>query len=104
MLIGYTPQLFACVRCAKALAAHETAFSPALGGLICRACLLDKPQAVTLSAEAVAYLRQGVMSGGEAVPLLPEQAEVSQEIETVLHQHLTARLGRELKSYAFLHL
>jgi hypothetical protein len=44
------------------------------------------------------------MSGAESVPLLPDDAEVSQEIETVLHQHLTARLGRELKSYAFLHL
>jgi DNA repair protein RecO (recombination protein O) len=104
MLIGYTPQLFACVRCAKALAAYETAFSPAIGGLVCRACMTDRQQTVILSAETLAYLRQGVMSGAESVPLLPDDAEVCQEIETVLHRHLIARLGRELKSYAFLHL
>jgi DNA repair protein RecO (recombination protein O) len=104
MLIGYTPQLFVCVRCAKDLAAYDTAFSPAMGGLVCRACTMEKRQTVTLSTEAVTYLRQGVMSGADSVPLLPDDAEVSQEIETVLHQHLTARLGRELKSYAFLHL
>lgn len=104
MLIGYTPQLFACVRCAKDLAAYETAFSPAIGGLVCRACMTDRQQTVILSAETLAYLRQGVMSDAEFAPLLPDDAEVCQEIETVLHQHLIARLGRELKSYAFLHL
>ncbi|ETX00922.1 MAG: hypothetical protein ETSY2_38155 [Candidatus Entotheonella gemina] len=104
MLIGYTPQLFACVRCARDLADYETAFSPAMGGLVCRSCMTNKQQAVTLSPQTLAYLRQGVMSGAESVPLLPDDAEVCQEIETVLHQHLTARLGRELKSYAFLHL
>ncbi len=104
MLIGYTPQLFACVRCARDLAVYETAFSPAMGGLICRACTTDKQPTVTVSAAALDYLRQGVMSGAEAVPLLPADAAVGREIETVLHQHLTARLGRELKSYAFLHL
>ena len=104
MLIGYTPELFACVRCAKDLAAYETAFSPAMGGLVCRACTTDRQHTMALRAETVAYLRQGVMSGAEAAPPLPQESEVSQEIETVLHRHLTTRLGRELKSYAFLHL
>ncbi|PON16991.1 DNA repair protein RecO [Candidatus Entotheonella serta] len=104
MLIGYTPQLFACVRCARDLAEYETAFSPAIGGLICRSCMTDKQQITTVCTEALDYLRQGVMSGAEAVPPLPDDADVCREIETVLHQHLTARLGRELKSYAFLHL
>ncbi len=104
MLIGYTPELFACVRCAKELAEYETAFSPVMGGLVCRSCMTDKQQTATLSMETLAYLRHGVMSGGEAVPLLPDDAGVCQEIEMALHQHLTTRLGRELKSYAFLHL
>lgn len=104
MLIGYTPQLFACVRCARGLATYETVFSPAMGGMVCRSCMTDTRHTMTLGVEALAYLRQGVMSGGEAVPLLPDNADVCQEIETVLHQHLTARLGRELKSYPFLHL
>lgn len=104
MLIGYTPQLFACVRCSRDLADYETAFSPAMGGLVCRSCMTDRQQTLTLSVQTLAYLRQGIMSGAESVPLLPDDVEVCQEIETVLHQHLTARLGRELKSYAFLHL
>lgn len=104
MLIGYTPQLFACVRCTRDLAESETTFSVPLGGLVCRACMTDRRQTVALCGETLTYLRQGVMNGAEAAPLLPDDAEVCREIETVLHQHLTARLGRELKSYAFLHL
>jgi DNA repair protein RecO (recombination protein O) len=104
MLIGYTPELFACVRCARDLATYETAFSPAMGGTVCRSCMTDKQQTVTLHADALAFLRRGVMSDAASVPLLPDDGAVRQEIETVLHQHLTARLGRELKSYAFLHL
>jgi DNA repair protein RecO (recombination protein O) len=103
-LIGYTPQVLGCTRCAQDTTSNETTFSPSLGGLLCRACATEQRHTLTLQPETVAYLREAVMSEADTAPLLPQAPAIRQEIEHVLHQHLTARLGRELKSYAFLHL
>jgi hypothetical protein len=40
----------------------------------------------------------------DSLPLQSLDPTAQQELEHVLHLHLTARLGHELKSYAFLHL
>jgi len=103
-LIGYTPQVFGCTRCAQDTMSDDTTFSPSLGGLLCRACAAEQRHTLTLQPETVTYLREAIMSEADAAPLLPQAPSIRQEIEHVLHQHLTARLGRELKSYAFLHL
>jgi hypothetical protein len=57
---------------------------------------------LTVTPETIAYLRH-VMAGAP-VPLLAPDTSTPQELERLLHLHLTACLGRELKSYAFLHL
>ncbi|MDH3600251.1 MAG: DNA repair protein RecO [Candidatus Tectomicrobia bacterium] len=103
-LIGYTPQVFGCARCAQDTTSDDTTFSPSLGGLLCRACVREQRHTLTLQPETVAYMREAIMSEADTAPLLPQAPSLRQEIEHVLHQHLTARLGRELKSYAFLHL
>jgi hypothetical protein len=59
---------------------------------------------VTVSPEALTYLRWALASDTPVEPLTPLAATVQQELERLLHVHLTFCLGRELKSYAFLHL
>jgi DNA repair protein RecO (recombination protein O) len=103
-LIGYTPQLFYCARCTCDIGPDETAFSPFFGGLVCPRCLGHGRQTQTLQPATLDYLRLALMGGDEATTSWPQEPSVQQEIEQVLHTHLTARLGRELKSYAFLHL
>jgi DNA repair protein RecO (recombination protein O) len=110
MLTGYTPQLLYCAHCTRDLQPHERTFSPRLGGLLCTACAATARQTFTVSPEAVAYLRHALESDALEPPLVllaataPLAATVQQELERLLHTHLTLCLGRELKSYAFLHL
>jgi DNA repair protein RecO (recombination protein O) len=102
--LGYTPQLFWCARCAREVSSQTTAFSPAFGGLVCPSCAIEVHQTLTVHPATLAYLRLVIASETETSLPLPGDPVVHQELEQVLHAHLTARLGRELKSYAFLHL
>ena len=104
MAIGYTPQLLHCARCTRDLQPHERTFSPHLGGLICQSCAPAVRQTFTVSAAALEALRQAMSSEATNMPPLQVSAAGHQELERLLHAHLTVCLGRELKSYAFLHL
>ncbi|GIX46810.1 MAG: hypothetical protein KatS3mg131_1021 [Candidatus Tectimicrobiota bacterium] len=100
-LIGYAPQLATCVRCARPLQPQDRTFSPALGGLLCTACAATAPQPLRVTPATLAALR--ALAADEA-PLPPGDTATERELERLLHAHLVARLGRELKSYPFLHL
>jgi DNA repair protein RecO (recombination protein O) len=102
--MGYTPQLLHCARCARDLQPHERAMSAQLGGLLCTSCAALVRPTVTVSATALACLRFTMTNDAAHFPSPPPGPEVQQELERVLHAHLTTCLGRELKSYAFLHL
>jgi DNA repair protein RecO (recombination protein O) len=104
MAIGYTPQLLHCARCTRDLQPHERTFSPHLGGLICQSCTTAVRPTFTVSAATLAVLRQAMASDTTHLPGLGVDPVGHQELERLLHTHLTACLGRELKSYAFLHL
>jgi hypothetical protein len=62
------------------------------------------PSNLTVSPEALTYLRRALADDATAEPATPLAGTVQQELERLLHAHLTFCLGRELKSYAFLHL
>jgi DNA repair protein RecO (recombination protein O) len=103
-VLGYTPQLFMCARCACDISSAATTFSAVLGGLVCPPCAAQVQQTLTVHPETLAYLRMVLMGDADTALPLPGHAVVHQELEQMLHAHLTACLGRELKSYAFLHL
>jgi DNA repair protein RecO (recombination protein O) len=102
--LGYTPQMVYCARCASEIRPHERTFSPLLGGLVCNACAPQVRQTVRLSPAIHAYLGAVIDSQATALPTVVLDAAEQQDLEKLLHLHLTARLGHELKSYAFLHL
>jgi len=104
MAIGYTPQLLYCAQCTRDLAAQAHTFSPRLGGLLCSTCASTARQTLTVSPETLTYLRRALTGESPVEPPTPPTATVQQELERLLHAHLTFCLGRELKSYAFLHL
>lgn len=104
MVIGYTPQLLYCAQCTRNLHADERTFSPRLGGILCTACAATVRQTLTVSRETLTYLRLALAGDSTVAPLTPLAPTAQQELEQLLHAHLTCCLGRELKSYAFLHL
>jgi DNA repair protein RecO (recombination protein O) len=103
-IMGYTPQLFYCARCAGQLRPHERTFSPTLGGLVCSACAPEVRHSMTISPATRAYLCAAIESEATTSPTMGLDATSQQELDKLLHLHLIARLGRELKSYAFLQL
>jgi DNA repair protein RecO (recombination protein O) len=104
MAIGYTPQLLYCAQCTRDLHEHERTFSPRLGGILCTACAATVRQTLTVSDEALTYLRLALVGDSSSVSSTSLTTTGQQELEQVLHAHLLYCLGRELKSYAFLHL
>jgi DNA repair protein RecO (recombination protein O) len=105
MHIGYTPQFEYCARCDRDLPSQAgSSFSPRLGGLVCASCASEVRPTLAVSSAAVAFLRRA-LGGDEACWTASDlDTAARQELEDVLHAHLVSCLGRELKSYAFLHL
>jgi len=104
MVSGYTPQLFACAHCGGDLQPHACTFSPRLGGLLCAVCAATARQTLTVSPATIACLRLALESEATEASLTRLAATEQQQLEQLLHAHLTSCLGHELKSYAFLHL
>lgn len=104
MVIGYAPQLESCAHCASDLQAHEYTFSPRLGGLLCSRCTPMARHTVSVNAATLAYLRTAMAHETPALLATDLDEAAQANLEHLLHVHLTSCLGRELKSYAFLHL
>ncbi len=102
MALGYAPQVLACARCEKSLPQDTYTFSAPAGGLVCAACTALLKQSLTVSPSTVLALRSIMAS--DTPSLTAPDATTQDELERLLHQHLTFCLGRELKSYAFLQL
>jgi DNA repair protein RecO (recombination protein O) len=103
-VIGYTPQLLSCAHCGEDVPSHGGVFSPHLGGVLCGRCAPEVRRTLRISQTTLEFLRLAVTHAASDWPSIPLGADAQQELEQVLHAHLTACLGRELKSYAFLHL
>lgn len=87
-LLGYRPELFRCVNCAKELEAESNSFSSQLGGMLCPACRLADPAAISLSVDAQKYMRTLARSGLTSVIRLvvpePLQNEVAHAVASYL--------------------
>ncbi len=99
-LLGYAPQLDACVSCDRPLAAQPTAFSAEAGGFLCDRCALPAMELVPLGAIKVLRL----MASGDLATYrrLKLDAALMASIEGVLQSQLEHHLDRRLKSLAFL--
>ena len=98
---GYALQLTDCAHCGGELPPGAGSFNARAGGLVCAACAATR-HTLKISPAACEYLR-GMMG---QIPLPEESpgAVTQQELERLLHLHLTTCLGREIKSYPFLFL
>ena len=98
---GYALQLTECAHCGGELPAGTCGYNARAGGLLCAACAATR-HTLKVGVAACDYLRG--MMGYIPLPEAPPDAAVQQELERLLHLHLTTCLGREIKSYPFLYL
>ncbi len=99
-LLGYAPQLMACVSCDRPLAAKPAAFSAEAGGFLCDKCALASMDLVPLAT--IKVLRLMASGDLDTYRRLKIDAALMNSIEGVLQSQLEHHLDRRLKSLAFL--
>ena len=100
-LLGYAPQLMACVSCERPLAAKPAAFSAEAGGFLCDRCALPSMDLVPLAT--IKVLRLMASGDLETYRRVKLDGALMASIEGVLQSQLEHHLDRRLKSLAFLH-
>jgi DNA repair protein RecO (recombination protein O) len=100
---GFRIQLDKCCLCGRAYQGEGRAvFQPDKGGIACLKCVRERAGSPGLGPISVAFL-EGLQSGW-----WPEQesldpgGNVLQELQPVLKQHIAYRIGKRLKSSAYL--
>ena len=102
-LVGYQPQLFACVGCRNQLEPEASYLSAADGGVLCPKCGSDWIGATELSVNALKVLRFLQTRGWETCRLLRLNPSTRAEIERLMNAYITYHLERKLKSVDFIH-
>jgi DNA repair protein RecO (recombination protein O) len=102
-LVGYQPQLFACVGCKSPLEPEVSYLSAADGGVLCPKCGHDWTGAMELSVNALKVLRFLQTRQWETCRLLRLNPSTRAEIERVMNVYITYHLERKLKSVDFIH-
>ena len=104
-LLGYAPELLACLSCGRKLdltrASGKPArlsFSVSLGGLVCGRCRSRATALVSLDAGALEAMRRLLRLSPQDTSALSLSAEIQQELEGTLRSYLEYRLERGLKS------
>ncbi len=97
-LLGYRPELFHCVNCARELEAVPNSFSSKLGGILCPSCRLADPSALGLSVHAQKYLRTLARSGLTAVIRLNVPESLQGEVVNALTTYIRFVAEREFSS------
>ena len=95
---GFKPRLNHCVLCGKTLGEEPPLFFDAAeGGLVCRDCRRNSEQ-ISLSPEQVRWMRRALTTGSASWVNTPD----AEAPFPVLRAYVEGRLGRRLKSGAFL--
>ncbi len=103
-LAGFRPDLYACVECGRKLYPADLAFSPGLGGVLCKGCVAVEPEAIGVSPEAVKLLRAFSERPFTEVTGIMVREPVQREISNLLERLVHYTLEREPRSRRFLNL
>ena len=99
-LLGYAPQLMACVSCETPLPAKPAAFSAEAGGFLDEKCALPSMDLVPLAV--IKVLRLMAAGDIETYRRVKLDGPLMASIEGVLQSQLEYHMDRRLKSLAFL--
>ncbi|MHB1125783.1 MAG: DNA repair protein RecO [Bacillota bacterium] len=101
-LLGYQPQLDACVRCRRQ-PGSVIYFSSPLGGVLCDHCQGEDPRAITLTLGTVAIMQQLERMDLRKISRLRVPENRLQELSRSLEGYIEYRLEKRIKSSGFLH-
>jgi len=102
-LLGFEPELAACVACRKPIAdIPRPAFSIARGGVLCTGCGAGERELLPVGRDTLGLLAQGLRADIDLLPRFAWTPRTAREAARLLHPFAQAQLGRELRSLRFL--
>ena len=101
-ILGYEPQVDACVRCGKAIGRQKVAFSPSRGGLVCAKCGVAPNDAIWVPGAAASYVRALLRAEPQTLKDMNIPKPARRDLARILKWHIRYRLERELKTTEFL--
>lgn len=101
-ILGFKPQLQACVVCGAQIKPEDQYFSAKLGGVVCPGSLSGDPSAWAISMNALRYLRFFQRSPWPQVKNRSIPEEVDKELSKLIERYLTYLLEYGLRTPGFL--
>jgi DNA repair protein RecO (recombination protein O) len=102
-LVGFEPEVNACVRCRVPLdRITRAAFSVVRGGVLCEGCARGERDLIPVGLGTLRLLAQGLRADVDLFPRFAWAPASSAEAARVLHPFAQAHLGRELRTLRFL--
>ena len=100
-ILGYEPQFDSCLRCGKPIGRERVAFSPSLGGVVCR-CGVAPNDAIWIPGAAASYVRALRQVQPNLLRKMRVPPGARRDLDRMLKWHIRYRLERELKSTEFI--
>lgn len=101
-ILGFRPQLLECANCGREIKAEDQFFSFSSGGVICPRCGQGLPNLMSITLDALKYLRHFQRSSYTEAKSARPTADVQNEVERLMQGYFTYLLERELNSPGFL--
>ncbi len=101
-LLGYQPELFRCVACARVVGQEGNVFSPEAGGVLCPQCGSQAQDGLGLTAAGFRVLRFLQTRDWAVARNVQLTLDTRRDLERWLHAYLRHILERDLRSVEFL--
>jgi DNA repair protein RecO (recombination protein O) len=102
-LLGFEPEVKACVRCRRPLdAIRRAAFSVARGGVVCEGCAPQERDLLAVGLPTLKLLAQGLRADVDLFPRFAWPRRAPAEAARILHPFPQAQPGRELRTLRFM--
>jgi DNA repair protein RecO (recombination protein O) len=101
-LMGFRPQLSACLGCGAEIKPEDQFFDVVQGGVLCPRCGGGAPTARPITVTALKFMRHFQRSGFSEADRAQISTAVRREMEALLNHYITYLLERRLNSPAFL--
>jgi DNA repair protein RecO (recombination protein O) len=99
---GFKPELFNCVICRDTIIAEDQFFSAELGGVLCPKDGTLRQRAVSVSMEALKYLRHYQRSDFNEASRVKIEHKIREEMSSLTKNYITFLLERRLNSPDFI--
>jgi DNA repair protein RecO (recombination protein O) len=100
--IGYMPQFDCCVRCGLEMGKERVAFSPEMGGVVCKECGIAPGDSIWVPGALGSYVQALIETQPHKLKDLTFPEKAKQDLAITLKWHIRYRLERDLKSIDFL--